>query len=259
MESIAVSIIIPYYHSSKTMRHAIHSVLKQKLSGVSDGADKGAAEIIIVDASDNFNDKLIKGLDNPYGYDIKLIGGGAEMDAASARNLGVENSRGEYIAFLDADDWWEEDKLRKQLDVFKNDEEAKLVFTARRLCNENGHKSKKVIPAPDKVAYKELCHSNYISCSSVVMRRETALKYPMKSGDIHEDYLCWLEMFGDGGYAVGINKPLLNYRSYRSSRSGKKLGSALMTYRTYKAAGFGFIKRLVCMIRYAFNGLKKYL
>ncbi|HBE09065.1 MAG TPA: glycosyl transferase family 2, partial [Lachnospiraceae bacterium] len=42
----------------------------------------------------------------------------------------------------------------------------------------------------------------------------------MKGGNLHEDYLCWLEILKDGGTACGINEPLLNYRSYRASRSG---------------------------------------
>ena len=134
-----------------------------------------------------------------------------------------------------------------------------LVFTARRLCKEDGEKTDRVIAAPQKVVYSDLLRSNYISCSSVMMKRETAESCPMRSGNIHEDYLCWLELFKDGGYAAGINEPLLNYRSYRSSRSGSKLGSAAMTYRTYKRAGFGLIKRMGCMARYTVNGMKKYL
>ncbi len=265
MDNCMVSIIIPFYNSDSTIRQALQSVLCQRLKGNLNGTgceNDCTAEVIIVDASDSFSEKMISGIYNPYGYSVRCIGGGVNMDAGEARNLGVKYSTGKYIAFLDADDWWEKDKLSAQLSIFaknENNKDLKIVFTARRLCDENGRKTKKVIAAPKKVGFKELCHSNYISCSSVVMRRETAEEFPMKSGDIHEDYLCWLMMFRDSGYAVGINRPLLNYRSYRSSRSGKKIGSALMTYRTYKAAGFSLTRRLGCMMNYAFNGLRKYL
>ena len=268
MDNCLISIIIPFYNNNKTVRHALQSALIQRLSGETGSSDdiisgcekRDMAEILIVDASGSFSDKLTDGLDNPYGYTIRMIRGDKKLDAADARNLGVKESKGRYIAFLDSDDWWQKDKLLTQLKIFEEaDEEPGLVFTARRLCDENGRKTDKVITAPGRVTFKNLLRSNYISCSSVVMKRSMAEKYPMKSGDIHEDYLCWLQMFKDGGYAAGINKPFLNYRSYRSSRSGKKFSSALMTYRTYKAAGFGFMRRLGCMVSYTVNGFRKYI
>ena len=285
MEEILVSVIIPFYNNDETIRGAVQSVIEQTIchdaagfgsdrtdaagfgsdrtdaaASVSDGSViKRNIEIIIVDASLSLNREYLKGLGKLL--PIRIVKKNRKIDAAIARNLGVRAARGEYVAFLDADDWWEKDKLSSAISLFKekkDDRELKLVFTARRLCKEDGEKTEKVINAPQKVTYKELLKSNYISRSSVVMKKDTAMNCPMRSGNIHEDYLCWLELFKDGGYAAGIDKPYLNYRSYRSSRSGSKFGSAVMTYRTYKRAGFGFVKRMGCMMRYTVNGMKKY-
>ena len=272
MEEILISVIIPFYNNDKTIRCAVESVIAQtgfccEADSASYSTDVEAAcrskrsiEIIIVDASMSLNRECLKGLGRAL--PIRIVKKNRKIDAAIARNLGVRAARGEFVAFLDADDWWEKEKLSSSLRLFeekKDDTELKLVFTARRLCKEDGEKTDRVIAAPQKVVYSDLLRSNYISCSSVMMKRETAESCPMRSGNIHEDYLCWLELFKDGGYAAGINEPLLNYRSYRSSRSGSKLGSAAMTYRTYKRAGFGLIKRMGCMARYTVNGMKKYL
>ena len=250
LNDIKVSVIIPYYNNVDTIRKAIRSV----------GSRDYGYEIILVDASMSFNTDHF-GISKNENFSV--VSSGKKMDVASARNLGVEKARGEYVAFLDADDWWEYGKLDKQILTMEKakqeNSDIKLCFTARRLCSEDGRRSRKVIEAPRKVNYKKLLRSNFISCSSVLIPRELMLKYPMKGGNLHEDYLCWLEILKDGGTACGINEPLLNYRSYRASRSGKKINSALMTYRVYVKAGLPALSRLWHMVTYTYYGFRKYL
>ncbi len=247
-DNIKISVIIPYFHNSGTIDKAIKSV---ECEGYN-------FEIVLVDASLTFSEDRYS-----FGEDLnfRVVKGDKHLEVAEARNLGVSEARGEYVSFLDADDWWEKGKLKKQIELMESvrDDKVRLCFTARRLCTEDGRKTKKVIGAKEKVDYKTLLKSNFISCSSVMLRRSTALKYPMKCGDIHEDYLCWIEMLRDGGIAAGIDIPFLNYRSYKASRSGKKINSAIMTYYVYKKAGISFPKRLWYMITYTFYGIKKYV
>ncbi len=252
MDDIKVSVVIPYYNNVDTIRKAVNSVASKKYR----------YEIILVDASKSFDAEHF-GLSHVEGF--RVVSAEEKLDVARARNLGTKEAMGEYIAFLDADDWWEYGKLDKQLQIMedkKTDEKGRdirLCFTARRLCSEDGRRTRKVIDAPEKVTYKKLLLSNFISCSSVLLPRSVAADYPMKSGKLHEDYLCWLEILRDGGIAYGINEPLLDYRSYRASRSGKKLNSALMTYRVYKNAGLPVWKRLLHMATYTFYGVRKYM
>jgi len=97
-----VSVIIPYYLASQTIARAVESALAQTVR---------PHEILIVD--DGSPDDAARAI-KEFGSSVTLIrqpNGGA----ASARNLGIERSKGEWIAFLDADDYWEAEKLERQL------------------------------------------------------------------------------------------------------------------------------------------------
>jgi glycosyltransferase involved in cell wall biosynthesis len=97
-----VSVIIPYYRARETVGRAVRSVLVQTVP---------ACEILVVD--DGSDDDLAESLEE-FGSAVTLVrkvNGGA----ASARNLGIERAKGEWIAFLDADDYWEPPKLERQL------------------------------------------------------------------------------------------------------------------------------------------------
>ena len=76
--------------------------------------------------------------------------------------------------------------------------------------------------------------------------------------DIHEDYVMWLSILKDGGYAAGIDKPLLLYRKSHDSKSGNKFRSAIMNYRVYKYMGLGWFSRIKYMVTYTVLGIRKH-
>ena len=106
--------------------------------------------------------------------------------------------------------------------------------------------------------YKKLLRTNQINCSSVLLKREDALRFPFPSGDIHEDYVVWLRILKDGGYAVGIDRPLLYYYYSKESKSGNKMHSAVMTFKVYRLLGLGLMECMMHMATYTIEGLKKY-
>jgi glycosyltransferase involved in cell wall biosynthesis len=114
----SVSVVIPAYRAARTISRAVDSVLAQT---------RPPTEIMIVDDGSPDEEELLVALE-PYRHRITRIcqpNGGA----ASARNLGIDRSRGELLAFLDADDYWEPTKLERQLDVFRSHPEVGLVST----------------------------------------------------------------------------------------------------------------------------------
>ena len=110
----------------------------------------------------------------------------------------------------------------------------------------------------EKISYRQLLRHNCVNCSSVLLRRETALRYPMEHEDSHEDYITWLRVLRDEGDAAGINEPLLLYRLSSTGKSGNKFKSARMTYMVYRYIGFGRAGALAHFLSYAVNGVFKY-
>lgn len=110
-----VSVVIPAYRSAATIRRAIDSVL---------GQTRSPAEIIVVD--DGSPDDQASMVEQCYGSRVILIRQ-PNSGAASARNAGIERSTGDYLAFLDADDYWEADKLALQLGLFDQHPSLGLV------------------------------------------------------------------------------------------------------------------------------------
>ena len=127
-----------------------------------------------------------------------------------------------------------------------------------RVVSTEGEELGKYIPVKKRITYQDLLRHNSINCSSVLLRRDVARKYPMEHEDSHEDYITWLKILQEYKTASGIDEPLLNYRLTSKGKSGNKLKSAGMTFKVYRYMGFGMGRSLCCFISYALNGIWKY-
>ena len=241
-----VSVIIPVRNGEKYLAQALESVLIQEVP----------LEVIVID--DGSTDGTLSVLE-PYlkRPDFLLLKNPVSLGVAASRNEGVRQARGRYVAFLDADDWWAAGKLDRQLTVL-NKTGYVLCSTGRELMNPDGTSTGKYIPVYEEITYEKLLRHNAINCSSVVIRREAALEFPMEHEDSHEDYISWLGVLKKYRHAVGINEPLLKYRLSEGSKSRNKGRSALMTYRAYRYAGLSVPKSIRCFISYALHGIWKY-
>jgi len=166
-EEVKVSVVMPSYNAARFVTAAIDSVLAQTFQDF---------EILVVDdgSTDNTREVLEK-YDSPkIRYLYKKNGG-----VASARNYGIENARGKYIAFLDADDLWLPEKLEKQIALLEANEEIGLVYAATEKVDEN----LQTVGYIKANSYEDYCEAlllnlNIIagSCSSAIVRRDIALK-----------------------------------------------------------------------------------
>lgn len=240
-----ISVIIPVYSGCHLLRRAIESALRQ---------DVPLEIIVINDCSPENVDQVIA----PYLDRVVYLKNAQNMGAAESRNRGIGQAVGKYIAFLDSDDYWAENKLAQQLAALEQTN-AVLCATARELVRPDGSSTGRMISVPEAITYRDLLRHNCISCSSVVMRREAALAFPMRHArDSHEDYILWLQLLQKYGTAVGINQPLLYYTASNQGKSGSKLHSAAMTWRVYRYMGFGPVKSALCFCSYALHGVWKH-
>lgn len=246
MDQTKVSVIIPAYNCAEYISKSIESALSQNVP----------LEIIVINdcSKDNLDEIMLKYQNHDK---VRYLKNEQNLGAAKTRNKGVSLAKGEYVAFLDGDDYWAEHKLDKQLKLLKKTQTV-LCSTARELMTPEGECTGRVIPVKPMITYKELLKHNCINCSSVVIKAEVAKEFPMHHEDSHEDYIMWLEILKKYGKACAVNEPLLKYRLSSQGKSGSKLNSAKMTFKVYRYMGFGVLKSILCFISYAFHGVWKY-
>jgi len=105
-----VSVIMPYYKNRKYVKKSILSVLNQSFKNL---------ELIII--FDDTNDEDLKFLNSYKKIDkrIRIIQNKKNIGAGLSRNSGIEISKGQYISFLDSDDFWHKNKLKTQINIMK--------------------------------------------------------------------------------------------------------------------------------------------
>lgn len=254
-----ISVIMPAYNAEKYIRQAIDSVLCQQ-------GDFAIELLVIDDGSTDQTVSIVKSYLDQTKKDqgrlqsvrgLRLLQNADNMGVAGARNRGIKEAKGEYLAFLDADDWWEPQKLEKQLSLME-EKNAVLCATGRELRNADGSRTEKYIGIPEIINYKMLLRTNSIPCSSVLMRTSVAREFYMCHDELHEDYILWLSVIKKYKVVYGLNEPLLKCRLSEGGKSRNKLKSARMQYGVYRYLGFGVIRSLFYLMQYAVNGVKKY-
>lgn len=205
-----ISVIIPTYNRKEFLKEALDSVLKQE------GVKK---EIIVVDdGSKDGTSEIIKSYPVKYLYQ-------SNKGPASARNLGILKSKGKYIAFLDSDDLWLEDKLSLQLNFFEENPEYLIVHT-NEIWIKDGKPLKQLKKhkkgGGDQFERSlELC---VISPSSVLIKRELFEKIGLfdESFPACEDYELWLRVTSK--FKVGfIEKELVIKRGGHKDQLSKSI------------------------------------
>ena len=123
MTNHKVSIITPLYNSEKYITEAIDSVLEQSYTNF---------ELIIID--DCSQDNSVKAVKSYSDVRIRLICLKANKGAGIARNKGIHEATGRYIAFLDSDDVWLPNKLEKQVQFLRKNSQKVILTTMFLLC-----------------------------------------------------------------------------------------------------------------------------
>ncbi len=224
-----VSIIVPVYNANKYIEATVKTVQEQSYENwelllVDDGSTDGSTETIkrIVEA--DVTNRIVPLFPEEHG------------SAARARNFGLEHAKGRYIAFLDADDLWEKDKLTEELSFMK-EKEAGFVFTGYEFADANGKGTGKVVKVPETLSYKQALKNTTIFTSTVLIDlekidRSLVMMPEMKS----EDTATWYKILRNGNLAYGLDKNLVKYRRVAQSLSSNKLEAIRRIWNLYRKA-----------------------
>ncbi len=253
-----VSVILPNYNYAVYLRQSISSVLEQTYKNI---------ELILIDDASTDGSFYIM---QKYNFDarVKIIRNWVNQGVSACRNIGIELASGEYLCFIDADDFWYPEKIECQLKLMRL-VGANLCFTDIQVINGNGKILKNRISPPGLYNYRELLKSNFIAHSSllfckcllgdlrydegiVIERFFKKVLFLLKiERPIHEDYAFLLKLFRKEKIkATRMSAPLVAYRDHTNSYSKGYVKKIVCTFNIYRnSENFGLLKSIFCTIR----------
>ena len=244
-----VSVIIPYYKKRNFVKETIVSVINQSYDYL---------EILIIYDDTNQNDleflQDISKLDNR----IKIINNIKRLGAGPSRNKGIDQSNGKYIAFIDADDTWTQDKIKEQISFMKKNN-YQISHTSYFIIDEK----KKIVgqrKARDLLSINEILKSCDIGLSTVIIEKkvivDTKTKFPQLV--TKEDFVFWLKLLKKNHKFYAFENNLTNWTNSKNSLSSstiQKLFDGFKVYNYYM--NFNIIKSIYYLICLSLNYLKK--
>lgn len=246
-----VSVITPVYKAERFIEKTMASVLQQSYDQL---------EFILVDdcgGDQSVNLIAAKKTQDPR---IQLLHHTENKGAAHARNTALSAARGQYIAFVDADDVWHEAKLAKQI-AFMRDKGYGFTYTNFALASEDGEIIKPRVLLPKELGYWQLLKNTAIACSTVVIDRQQVGDFRMPLVRKGQDTATWLMLMRERNVTAYLLDEVLNtYRQVENSISSNKYQALKRTWHTYRqleqlslpVAGY-------CFVSYALNALKRRL
>lgn len=169
--------------------------------------------------------------------------------AAEVRNQCIKVAKGDFIAFLDNDDFWHAEKLEKQID-FMTKNGYDFTYTDYVQFSE---RYEKTIRCKKRVSKRMLLRNNYILTSTVIYNTARLGKIYMANIRKRQDWSLFLNILDKTPYAYNFAEPLAHYRKHSQSLSSNKFGLLKYTFDFYhKVLGYGKPISIVMLLQYLF-------
>lgn len=245
-----ISIIMPVYNCERFVGQAIESIKRQTLKNwqliiVNDGStDESISEIN--KAILNCNEQVV------------LINLKENLGVANARNIALKEADGRYIAYLDSDDIWKDNKLEKQL-KFMQENNVVFSYTNYSRITEKGEFIKEV-KTPEKVEYKELLRNTIMLTSTIMLDTKYIEKKDLKMPNMKrsEDTQTWLNILKKNFTAYGLCDNLTEYRNRKGSTSSYRIDGLKKIWNVYRNyQKIGRIKSTYYIVLHYMNAIKK--
>ena len=232
-----VSIVVPVYNAANYIEKTIEMVCRQTY--------KDWELILVDDASRDESAQVIENYIKNQGKRIRLIRKKVNQGAAEARNTGIDASSGRFIAFLDADDVWNPEKLEKQV-AYMERTGAAFCFHAYEFGDENANPTGKIVHVPEKLKYKQALSRTIIFTTTVMFDTEKIDMEIIHMPNVpSEDTATWWRILKSGYEAYGLDENLAIYRRPAKSLSSNKLEAIRRIWFLYRnIAGLSVAKSL---------------
>ena len=214
---------MPSYNSALFIKDSINSVLCQTYTNW---------ELIIVDDFSVDDSRLIISDFMKKDKRIKAVLLESNIGSAETRNIALDMAKGKYIAFLDSDDLWIEDKIEEQIKFMKYKGIA-FSYTSYQPISEDMTKKFSVVKAPDIMTYNSYLKNTIIGCLTVIIDKSKTGNFKMPNIRTSHDMALWLIIMKRGFSAYGLNKKLAYYRIVNNSNTSNKFKSVKDVWMVY--------------------------
>lgn len=228
-----VSIIMPYYNAAEYISETVECVINQTFKDW---------ELIIVDDCSPAPEtrRVLQEVKNTDER-IRVLMARENGGAGCARNIGINEAKGRYLAFIDSDDWWYPTKLEEQL-KFMEDNNYPFTCTWYEDANEKLEPYYTMKQAP-KQTYKSMISGCNIGTPGVMIDTQVLGKKEMPPLRRAEDWGLWMTYLRDTEYLVTYPKALWKYRHVPGSETSNKWKQLKAVVKMYQVVlGFSLIK-----------------
>ena len=230
-----VSVIIPAYNCERFLAEAVESVLAQTHGDVE--------AIVVEDGSQDGTLEVARRFEADARCRVFTHEGGVNRGVSLTRKLGIRRSKGEYIAFLDADDVFEPERIALQLEAMARHPKAVLCHSAASVLYEDEKDAETFSHtfeiAPEEFEYRMETLDNFLIenpvCNSSVLAKAEAVRAGFVASRQlfqYEDWLNWIMLSGRGSF-VFLPDRLVRYRYHGASATARLLGNDLRHYYSY--------------------------
>ena len=243
-EKTKIDIILPNYNSSKFIIKTVESILRQTYKNW---------KLIIVDDFSNIETKnILKKISKKKNIKVYFLN--KNHGAGFCRNFALKKSNSPYIAFIDSDDTWTKDKLKKQIRFMKNNNFL-FSYTDYKTF---GQKNRKV-NNPSKLNYTDFLRNTSIATSTMMIKRNIIGKIKFTNTKICEDFFFKCKLLKKIGYAYCLKEYLTNYRIRRNSLQSNNLKNFFWIWKINKNYNkLNIFDNFISLLFISLNSLKKY-